>query len=380
MEHAQKIETSLVETPSGEAAIPAPAADAAKPKNNFLMSDGFIALLAKLNISLALTSYQSGKFYLLGRNPKGGLMIHARLFQKSMGLHVEGNTLLLATHYQIQRFENFLAKGKVINNMHDACYIPRTTYTTGMLDVHDIGQLANGQIIFVNTLFNCLATTSPKDSFIPVWKPPFITKMTSEDRCHLNGLAMDKGRPCYVTAAAQTDVLDGWRAHRAGGGVVIDVRTNEVVCDGLSMPHSPRLYAGKLWVLNSGTGELGTVNLQNRKFEALAFCPGFLRGLSFYGKYAFVGMSKPRNKHFEGLSLDQKLTEAKLAPLCGIQVINIETGASSEWFNIDGAIGEVYDVAVLPGMRCPMSLGFASDDIKGFLTHAELDETVLAGP
>ncbi len=363
----------IAETSTTEQAAP----EAAPPKVSFSISEGFVALLGTLDISLALTSYQSGKFYMLGRNPQAGLIVHARTFQKAMGMHVEGETLLLATYFQMQRFENVLPRGKYVQNTYDACYVPRTTHTTGILDAHDVGQLANGQIIFVNTLFNCLATTSPKESFIPVWKPYFISDIAGEDRCHLNGMAMEGGQPRYVTACATSDVAAGWRAHRGGGGVVIDVRTNEIVCDGLSMPHSPRIYNGQLWILNSGTGELGTVNLQAKKFEPRAFCPGFLRGLSFSGKYAFVGLSKPRDQHFEGLALDGKLTEAKLEPRCGIEVVDLDTGKAAEWFHIEGAIGEIYDVAVMPGVKCPMSLGFADNDIKGFLSHAPLDDKLL---
>lgn len=341
------------------------------------MSDGFTGHLGKLGISLALTSYQSGKFYLLGRAPQGQLMVHARLFQKAMGMHVAGDTLLLATLYQMQRFENALPKGNTVNGTYDACYVPRTTYNTGVLDAHDVGLLSNGQIIFVNTLFNCLATTSPKDSFIPVWKPHFVSGIVGEDRCHLNGLAMENGQPRYVTACGPSDTAQGWRAFRAGGGMVIDVRSNEIVCDGMSMPHSPRLHDGRLWVLNSGTGELGTVDVQSKKFEARAFMPGFLRGLSFHGKYAYVGLSKPRDKHFEGLPLDQKLRDAKLDPVCGLQVIDLESGKCAEWLHVEG-MGEVYDVAVLPGVKCPMAVGFADNDLKGILSHPPLDDKILA--
>ncbi|HYD18258.1 MAG TPA: TIGR03032 family protein [Patescibacteria group bacterium] len=360
-------------------ATPAPVAENKAPPVTFAMSDGFIACLARLNISLALTSYQSGKFYLLGRNPQGALMVHARIFEKAMGLHVAGNTLLLATHFQMQRFENGLPKGKLIQDTYDACYVPRTTHNTGVLDAHDVGQLSDGRIIFVNTLFNCLATTSPKDSFIPVWKPAFISAIVGEDRCHLNGLAVENGAPRYVTACGVSDTDQGWRPHRGGGGVVIDVRSNEIVCEGMSMPHSPRLHNGELWVLNSGTGELGTVDTAARKFQPRAFCPGFLRGLSFHGNYAFVGLSKPRDKHFEGLALDGKLSDAGREPVCGIEVIDLATGKCVEWFHAEGAMTEVYDVAVVPGLKCPMSLGFADNDIKGFLSHPPLDQKILAG-
>ena len=340
----------------------------------YSISPGFVALMTRLNISVALTSYQSGKFYLLGRNPQGGgLMINERLFQKAMGLCVEENTLLLATLFQIQRFENVLNKGQSINHTYDACYVPRITYTTGVLDAHDIGLLSSGQIIFVNTLYNCLATTSPRNSFTPVWKPPFISQIIAEDRCHLNGLAMEKGQPRYVTAVSQSDTIDGWRDRRSGGGVVLDVTTGKAVCKGLSMPHSPRLFKDKLWLLNSGTGELGSVNIKKHEFQPLAFCPGFTRGLAFYGRYAFVGLSKPRYARFEGLPLDEKLKAADSEPWCGVQVIDMSTGTCAEWFRIDGAISEIYDVAIVPGVACPMSLGFASDEIKGLITHDALD-------
>jgi uncharacterized protein (TIGR03032 family) len=237
--------------------------------------------------------------------------------------------------------------------------------------------LKDGKIIFVNTRYNCLATTSPRDSFIPVWKPPFISKIVAEDRCHLNGLAMHDGEARYVTAVSQSDTVDGWRDRRADGGIVIDVKTSEIVCKGLSMPHSPRIFNKKLWVLNSGTGELGFVNKKSASFEPVAFCPGFLRGLAFRGKYAFVGLSKPRYERFEGLVLDEKLKKADSEPWCGIQVIDLETGACVEWFRIDGPIGEIYDTAVLPNVACPMSLGFASPEIRGLITHGDLDPASL---
>ena len=152
--------------------------------------------------------------------------------------------------------------------MFDACYVPRETFVTGELDAHDVGLLADGRIVFVNTLYNCLATPSERHSFTPIWKPPFISKIVKEDRCHLNGLAMEDGVPRYVTAVSKSDTIDGWRDRRIDGGIVIDVQSGEIVIGGLSMPHSPRLYRGKLWVLNSGTGELGWVEPAPRRRDA----------------------------------------------------------------------------------------------------------------
>jgi len=351
--------------------------DPKKPVVKYSVSGGFVSLMSSLNIGVALTSYQSGKFYLLGKNPKGGLMIDERLFQKAMGICAHEDSIVLATLFQIQRFENLLEKNQLVNNTYDACFVPRLTYTTGVLDAHDVGILKNGEIIFVNTRYNCLSTTSQKKSFKPIWKPFFIDKIVDEDRCHLNGLAMENGVPKYVTAVSKSNTIDGWRDRRADGGVVIDIQKNEVVCEGLSMPHSPRIYNGKLWLLNSGTGELGYVDIEKKKFIPVVFLPGFGRGLSFKGKYAFVGLSKPRYERFEGLALDKKLKDADSEAWCGIQVIDLETKKCAQWFRIDGAVAEIYDVATIPNVKCSMSLGFASAEIKKLIVHEEVDESIL---
>ena len=232
--------------------------------------------------------------------------------------------------------------------------------------------MEDGRIAFVNTAYNCLAVPSERHSFTPIWIPPFISALVNEDRCHLNGLAMDKGRVRYVTAVSRSDTIDGWRDRRVDGGIVIDVESGEIVCSGLSMPHSPRVTEGRLWVLNSGTGELGEVDRAARAFRPRAFCPGFVRGLAIHGKHAFVGLSKPRYKRFEGLALDEKLKAADSEPWCGVQVIDLESGTCVQWFRVDGAVAEIFDVAVLPGVACPMALGFASNEIRTLITHDQL--------
>lgn len=350
----------------------------AEEKVAYSMSPGLSGFLGSQQIAVAVSSYQSGKFYLLGQNVDGGLLVHERFFHKAMGICVaDRDTILLATLFQIMRFRNVLGPGQQINNLQDACYVPREIFTTGELDVHDIGLLKDGRIVFVNTLYNCLASTSGRHSFTPLWKPPFISKIIKEDRCHLNGLAMEDGVPRYVTAVSKSDTVDGWRDRRSDGGIVVDVRSGEIVIGGLSMPHSPRLHRGKLWVLNSGTGEIGWVergsSAEGATFHVLAFCPGFVRGLAFHGKYAFVGLSKPRYDRFEGLALDRKLAEADSEPWCGMQVIDLDTGACEHWFRIDGPVAELYDLGVVPGVVRPMAIGFATNEILGLITHDPLD-------
>ncbi|MCH8521438.1 MAG: TIGR03032 family protein [Glycocaulis sp.] len=377
-------EHSRPTTPSqdGENPVATGNAPAADKKDAYSMSPGLPGFLAANRISLAMSSYQSGKFYLLGQNVDGGLMVHERFFRKAMGICVSSkDTLLLATLFQIVKFHNTLEPGQQINNVFDACYVPREIHVTGELDAHDIGVLKDGRTVFVNTLFNCLATPSDRHSFTPVWKPPFISKIVKEDRCHLNGLAMQDGVPRYVTAVSKSDTIDGWRDRRADGGIVMDVASGEIVAEGLSMPHSPRLYRDRLWVLNSGAGEFGWIEPGTRgrkaKFRTLAFCPGFLRGLAFHGNYAFVGLSRPRYQRFEGLELDRKLAKTDSEPWCGVQVIDLDTGACVHWFRLDGPVGEIYDLGVVPGVIRPMALGFASNDILGLITHGPLEDTAL---
>lgn len=349
----------------------------------YSVSSGLTAQFHKYNISLAFTSYESGLLYTLGRNADGGLNIHKTALPKPMGLcrdEREGRTgFALTCGYQIMRFENVLQENQAVNQMFDACYVPRIVHVTGQLDAHDIGIDADGRAIFVNTRFNCLATTSSRHSFAPLWTPPFITPnpeggLVDEDRCHLNGLAMQDGAPRYVTAVSRSNTIDGWRDRRADGGVVIDVHSGEIVCEGLSMPHSPRIYNGQLYVLNAGTGEFGMVVFEEGAamgvFKPLAFCPGFLRGLSFHGNLAFVGLSKPRYKRFEGLALDQKLKDVDSEPWCGVQVIDLASGGCVEWFRIDGKIGELYDVEVLPGPVCPMAVPPVSNEAAELVTYS----------
>ena len=142
---------------------------------------------------------------------------------------------------------------------HDACFLPRSCHVTGDIGVHEMAW-AGDELWVVNTRFSCLCTLDPDYSFVPRWRPPFITALAAEDRCHLNGLAMVDGRPRYVTALGETDTAGGWRADKPQGGCLIDVPSGEIVARGLSMPHSPRWHDGRLWLLESGTGRLVLVD------------------------------------------------------------------------------------------------------------------------
>jgi len=318
-------------------------------------------------LSLAFTTYQAGKLFLLGLQPDGRLSVFERTFNRCLGLWGDGQTLWMSSLYQLWRFENVLEPGQVAS-AYDRLYVPQVGYTTGDLDIHDVSVEASGRVVFVNTLFGCLATLSDTHSFVPFWKPPFISRLAAEDRCHLNGLAIENGRVKYVTAVSQSDVADGWRDRRHDGGCVIDIESNEIIATGLSMPHSPRVYRDKLWLLNSGSGHFGYVDRATGKFERVAFCPGYLRGLSFHGDFAIVGLSKSReNKTFSGLELDDNLKSGDAEARCGIQVIDLRSGDVVHWIRIEGVVTELYDVVSLPGVVRPQALGFKTDEIRRVL-------------
>jgi uncharacterized protein (TIGR03032 family) len=340
----------------------------AAPKLEFLPSRQFPEWLAERRVSLAFTTYQAGKLFLIGLQSNGRLSLFERTFNRCMGLAATDQTLWMSSLYQLWRFENALPSGEQ-HNGYDRLYVPRTGYTTGDIDIHDIGLAADGRPVFVNTLFSCLAAPSESHSFRPLWRPPFISRLAAEDRCHLNGLAMGDGRPRYVTAVAETDVADGWREKRADGGVLIDVTAGAVAVRGLSMPHSPRLRAETVWLLNSGAGYFGRCDLPDGRFEPLAFCPGYLRGLALVDGFAVVGLSRTReNRTFSGLALDDNLKRHKVEPRTALFVIDLKSGDVVHWLEMRGLVEELYDVAVLPGVRRPMAVGFKTDEIRRVLT------------
>ncbi|WP_416896650.1 MAG: TIGR03032 family protein [Minwuia sp.] len=328
----------------------------------------FGSWLAEQRISLAFTTYQAGKLFLIGTQADGRLSIFERTFNRCMGLWADGQTLWMSSLFQLWRMENILPAGESYQG-YDRVYVPQVGYTTGDIDVHDVAVDTDGKPVFAATLFGCLATVSDRYSFRPLWKPPFLSKLAAEDRCHLNGLAMRDGKPAFVTAVSRSDVADGWRDRRTDGGIVIDVESGEIVAEGLSMPHSPRWHNGKLWLSNAGTGEFGHIDLKTGKFEPLAFCPGFLRGAAFTGDFAIVGLSMPReNRTFSGLELDDRLKKADTGPRCALQVIDLKSGDIVHWLRIEGVVQELYDVSVLPGVRRPMAIGFMTDEIRRVLT------------
>ena len=315
-------------------------------------------------MSLAFTSYQTGQLFLVGVMPDRRLSIHQRNFIRAMGVIAQPDRVYVAGVEAVWRLENILRRTEVANQFFDRLFIPRNAQITGDLDIHEMAIDKHGRVIFVNTKYSCLATFNLTHSFRPLWKPKFISKVTPEDRCHLNGLAMVDGTPKYVTAVSQSDMLNGWREKRELGGVVIDVQTDRVVTDKLSMPHSPRVANGTLWVLDSGRGYIARVDEKTGEKENVAFCPGFLRGMSIWNGHAIATVSLPRDGTFKNLELEENVRARGGVPWCGIQIVDLRVGGIVEWIRLEGFIKELFDVAVIPGSRCPMALGVGTPEVQ----------------
>jgi uncharacterized protein (TIGR03032 family) len=331
-------------------------------------SRGFADWLAMNNVSLAFTSYQTGQLFLIGTLPDKRISIHQRNFVRAMGLISQPDRVYVASIEAVWRLENILRRTERANQHFDRLFVPRNAQITGDLDIHELAVDRYGRVVFVNTMYSCLATLSLVHSFKPLWKPKFISKLAPEDRCHLNGMAMVAGMPKYVTAVSQSDLLNGWRERREKGGVIIDIENDRIITDELSMPHSPRVANGTLWVLDSGRGYIARVDETTGKRENIAFCPGFLRGLAIWNGHAIVTVSLPRDGTFKNLELEDNVKARGGVPWCGIQIVDLRTGDIVQWIRLDGFIKELFDVGVIPGARCPMALGVGTPEVQHTIT------------
>lgn len=334
----------------------------AQPAFRYVHTHDFTDLLAQLGVTLLVTTYQAGKLMAV-RAREGRVSTLLRTFDQAMGLAIEPGRMAVGTRHTIWFLRDApdIAPQLEPHGVHDACYVPRSAHVTGDIRIHEMAFGQEG-LWFVNTRFSTLCTLDDGYSFVPRWRPPFISALAAEDRCHLNGLVMQGGRPRYVTALGESDQPQGWRADRVAGGVIIDVPSNQIVARGLSMPHSPRLHGGHLWVLNSGQGELAVIDPANGQVRSVARFPGYTRGLAFHDRYAFIGLSRIREKkEFGGLPLEQRGGELK----CGVWVMNIQTGELAGFMEFQAGCEEIFAVEVLPDCRYPSIIGFQERTIDG---------------
>ncbi|MEM8670997.1 MAG: TIGR03032 family protein [Planctomycetota bacterium] len=322
-------------------------------------------ILDHFGVSVMVTTYQAGRLVIL-RSQGGVLNTHFRSFDKPMGLAITGGRLAIGAGTSIWEFHNLPAvctrlsenpeneneaskSDSPVDPIHDACFLPRTTHWTGDIQIHEMAWVGKGNeadLWFVNTRFSCLCRRSDVYSFEPVWRPSFIQQYVPGDCCHLNGLGLREGRPRYVTALGETGDVAGWRENKANGGILMDLEQNEVICRELSMPHSPRWYRDRLWLLESGTGSFGYIDAQTGTYHAIASLPGFTRGLTFTGPLAWIGLSQVRESAvFGGIPIAERALEERA---CGVWVINIETQQTVGFVKFEDAVQEIFAVEIMP--------------------------------
>lgn len=313
-------------------------------------SPGLGEWLRERSISLLISAYQSGRLISIGTDESGKLRLSAIAFDRSMGLAADRGGVWVATLNRIWRFA-FLLGAKLPEGSHDVVLTPQAAFLTGYVNAHDLAIGPQGQPVFAASMFNCVATTSIEASLVPIWYPPFITDKSPQDACHLNGIALDKGRLRYATAFAQTGEFGAWR-QACPEGVVIDIASNAPVATGLAQPHSPRLHAGRLWLHESGKGAFGYVD--SGKFVEVIRCPGYLRGLTFHEEIACIGLSRPRDTESAGAkAFASMLAERGTEAGCGLVFFDLKRGIGVHSLRFGEGIDEIYDIAVL-GYRDPL--------------------------
>jgi len=318
-----------------------------KDTHKFEYSDNFAEILATENVSIVLSAYHDAKLIFV--SAEGNQILQSPVgCAKPMGIGVHENKLAVANldkltvYAHSERLAN-LVKG---DSHLDTIYFPRTTFYTGPVDVHDIS-FGRKDIWAVNTKFSCLVTFDINHSYTPRWKPHFISELRPEDRCHLNGLAMQNGEPAYVTALSQTDDKEGWRADIVKTGVILDVQNNRTLLSGLAMPHSPRLINNKLYFLQSAIGELSCYNPEDGTSETLYNFDAFVRGMAASQNYIYVAYSKIR----ETSKTFAKLPVASLRNNSGVFVYDIREKKIVSELIYNTGISEIYDIQTLPNTR-----------------------------
>ncbi len=320
-------------------------------------SSGFGDWLIRHQVGLVCSTYQTGHLLFVGVQANGVPVPSAAGFSRAMGLAAFSQRIYVGTKGEIWRLENILATDELDNNLFDRLYAPRNAQLTGDINIHEMGVEPNGRILFINTRYSCLATISFTHAFKPLWKPKYISKLAPEDRCHLNGLAMENGRPRYVTACSTGDAVESWRIGRRDGGVLIDIETNTVLAEGMSMPHSPRIWGDVMYVLDSGRGYLVRIDRGTGARADLTFCPGFARGLAFVSHFAVISISMPRNAAFNGLPIAEVMAAKCATPWCGLLIVDLQNGDIVHWLRLTGDVTELFDVGAIMNVRCPRGIG-----------------------
>lgn len=329
----------------------------------------FAELLHKLGISLVISTYQAGKAIILSTVDKDKLVQLPRTFDSPMGMATTKDTLAIATKDEVVVLRNSKKSAPTYpskQGVYDGMYLPRATYYTGTVAMHDMAFMPNNDLVGVNTAFSCLCKIDDSYSFTPFWKPPFIDELAPEDRCHLNGMAVENGEIKYLTALGKTNTPQGWREDKMTGGLVMEYPSGKIIADGLGMPHSPRVYDNELYVLNSTQGELLKINRTTGEKEVVCKLGGFARGMSRSGDYLFIGVSKLRHNSnaFKDLPIADK-------SFSGVVAVYLPYGSIVGNFEYTMSVDEIYDVKVLNDLKRPSVLSPSMPTIKGSIVTPE---------
>lgn len=323
-------------------------------------------LLFKLNCSIAITTYQAGKLIFISPKDQDQLIQLPRTFDKPMGfsLSANGSKLALACKRDITVFsasEELAFHYPKSPQKYDTLFLPRLTYHTGGLDIHDLQFGAGDTLYGVNTLFSCLVKIDDTYNFTPIWKPKQIDKLVSEDRCHLNGMAMQNGTPKYASAFGTGNSLQSWRDTVTTSGVIYDVENDAIIARDLAMPHSPKSFNNELYVLLSAKGELVKIDPSTGKYDVVVKIDGFVRGMSLYRDYLFIGLSKLRKNSSTFARLNLKADE------CGIMIVHLPTASIAGKITYTTSVDEIYDIHIIPERTRPNILNTATRDHRSAL-------------
>jgi uncharacterized protein (TIGR03032 family) len=319
-------------------------------------SDNLPALLTQLRLSILISTYQTGHLVVVSAR-EGRLSLTFNQFERAMGIAVKPGTIAVCTRKEVWFLRDApdIAAKLEHPGQHDACFLARASHFTDDIQAHEAAWVAGrggGEFWIVNTLFSYLCALHPHYSFAPRWRPPFISALRPEDRCHLNGLAVVDGQPRYVTALAETDTPSGWRSAKNNGGCLIEVPSGRLLTRGLSLPHSPRVERDRIFFLHSGQGDLAVADPRTGQVTSVASVPGVSRGLALYENYAFIGLSKPRPT-LEGVPIVENRDKLR----CGLWVVDLRTGAIAAHLEFCTGVEEIFDVQVLPGIMFPYVSG-----------------------
>lgn len=318
-------------------------------------SANFPDLLRQLGGSLMVATGDGGVLILL--RPDGTQVApHAIDLPNATAIASDGERIALAASPRIIEFHNLPDVALRLHDppRHDAVYLTRRSHVTGAVGIADMAWDGDGTLWFASTLLSSLCTLDADSAVVARWRPHFVSRCVAEDRCHLNGLALRDGKPRYATALAETDAAQGWRGAAHAGGVLIDCQEQRILARGLALPHAPRWYAGRLWLLEAGRGALVTIDPGSGARTEVARVPGFARSLDFLGPVAFIGLSQPRSPAY---ALDLVDSPANADSRSGIWAVHIGSGRVVALLKFIGDVTEIVSVAALPGARFPELVG-----------------------